>query len=466
MQYAQLYCISDLHLGGSASKAVPWVCPAGNPACTVEEADRALQMTSQGRQLGDLLCAFAEDPDRLGMVPQGELCLLLNGDVVDFLAQAPHEHFDPRGAPEKLRSIAASRAFAPFFEGLEVALAGQPRLSVVVNLGNHDIELGLPWVQETFAELVGGADLLRSGRLRFISLGRVHEWRVAGRRLRFAHGNQSDAWNQVEYGQLAELGRSDPRQALPALSICAGTRIVIDVLNELKGGLPFLDIVPLNIGAMMAAVQCLHQEGRLPIGGALQALAARGGLSVWRDGRGVGLLGAGAAVAPAQLSEQDWLEWASAQPLEAPPSEDLLGPSQWWARRQLVRSLEDFVGETSRGDGDDTGILRLLDPGEEPSVLLAGHTHKARCYEHGPHRYLNTGTWADLAPLQVADLTDEGLEALLADWGAACRCRLTPRLRNRATVAVVDEAGGRLREWRGGGLVEHSSSLEDSVGDV
>ncbi|HEU4536521.1 MAG TPA: metallophosphoesterase, partial [Polyangiaceae bacterium] len=72
---------------------------------------------------------------------EGRVGLVLNGDIVDFLAAEGALPFDPAGAPEKLRQVIANNAevFAALGDFLDV----EGRTLVLV-LGNHDVELALP----------------------------------------------------------------------------------------------------------------------------------------------------------------------------------------------------------------------------------------------------------------------------------------------------------------------------------
>src|SRR5262245_32526217 len=73
-----------------------------------------------------------------------ELALVINGDMDDFLAEASAVYFDPDQAVEKLKHIAEREAFAPVWLALQ-RFVRTPNRHLVVTLGNHDIELGLPW---------------------------------------------------------------------------------------------------------------------------------------------------------------------------------------------------------------------------------------------------------------------------------------------------------------------------------
>lgn len=116
------YAVSDLHLGGSDERRI----------------------FNQGELMRAALQVIADD------ARGRRVLLVLNGDLVDFLAVEGATYFDPDGALTKLARVAGDDGFKPVFDGLaEVADAGG---TVVLTLGNHDIELTRPacriWLEE------------------------------------------------------------------------------------------------------------------------------------------------------------------------------------------------------------------------------------------------------------------------------------------------------------------------------
>lgn len=92
------------------------------------------------------------------------VALVINGDFVDFVAQQPALPFDPKAAFDKLVTIAGDPNFQPIFQALQRFTATQGR-QLFINLGNHDLELALPWVKEKFLTLVSGGDAAARGRI-------------------------------------------------------------------------------------------------------------------------------------------------------------------------------------------------------------------------------------------------------------------------------------------------------------
>src|SRR5688500_4216959 len=90
-QFEELFVISDLHLGG----------PPG------------FQIFNAGSQLEKLVNHLRN------VSPKKKVALLVNGDLVDFLAERPAMHFDPVGAVEKLDRIIADPAFTGVWTALQ-----------------------------------------------------------------------------------------------------------------------------------------------------------------------------------------------------------------------------------------------------------------------------------------------------------------------------------------------------------
>ncbi len=128
--FDELYVVSDLHLGG----------PPG------------FQIFNSGAELKRLIDHLRRtSPDR-------KVGLLINGDFVDFLAELPARHFDPAGAIRKLNRVAREDpAFTPVFDALR-RFAETKNRRLIINLGNHDLELALPWVSACLLDILSGGN--------------------------------------------------------------------------------------------------------------------------------------------------------------------------------------------------------------------------------------------------------------------------------------------------------------------
>src|SRR5438046_1958696 len=135
-EFDELHVVSDLHLGGQPG----------------------FQIFGSGAELAWLIADLRQRP------PAQRVGLIINGDFVDFLAQAPALPFDPEGASDKLATIAREPAFAPVFSELQRFTATSNR-RLIINLGNHDLEFVLPWVREALIGMLAGNDPAARGRV-------------------------------------------------------------------------------------------------------------------------------------------------------------------------------------------------------------------------------------------------------------------------------------------------------------
>src|SRR5258707_13258644 len=162
MTATRVIVISDLHLGGTARPMM------SHPGC---------------------LADFIRDlPRKLNA--NEALEVVIAGDFVDFLAIAPFESWtsDPIAACQKLdQTMLEPSPFAPVFRALG-KLVTHRRTSLTIMIGNHDVEMALPQVQEAFLKMMGGS----SRRVRFVADGRAY--RVG--KVLIEHGNRYDDANR------------------------------------------------------------------------------------------------------------------------------------------------------------------------------------------------------------------------------------------------------------------------------
>jgi hypothetical protein len=213
-EFDELHVISDLHLGGRPG----------------------FQIFGSTAELAWLIGDLRQRPAR-------RLALVINGDFVDFLAQAPALPFDPEGAADKLATIANEPAFAPVFNALRAFTATDNR-QLTVNLGNHDLEFALPWVREALIEILSGGDTAARGRIALALDGTGVPMRVGGARVLCVHGNEVDPWNVADYEQIRRIGRDlvQGRGTEPWVPN-GGSQLVSEVMNPLKQDYPFIDLL-------------------------------------------------------------------------------------------------------------------------------------------------------------------------------------------------------------------------------
>jgi UDP-2,3-diacylglucosamine pyrophosphatase LpxH len=415
--------VSDLHLGGEAP----------------------FQIFNQGATLAALIYDLASRQS-------GRRAFIINGDFIDFLAESPSLHFDPIGAPQKLRRIAQDPAFEPVFEAL-ARFVRSPGCLLGVVLGNHDIELALPWVRQELQRLLCGSDDAAAGRLLWALDGQGLLLRLGepqGPRVLCTHGNEVDGWNVVEHEVLRKVGRAGQRDEAFDLSYKPnpGSRMVVDVMNTIKHRFPFVDLLKPETSAVMpilatlepSLVQSLTNIAQFAAGKAANDRRIAAGL-LGADSIGSGEAsgsdaanGMKRAVAKTELQSAkrqaaaDLLDAAEANLRAGQVAVDLLAAAErqetlglWDAGKRYALSGFDKV-EGLRGQLSGLAKDRSFDLSDEDDTyremsarvsttidyLVTGHTHLARAISRDFARsyYFNTGTWARVFRLDNTVLSD------------------------------------------------------------
>ena len=279
-QFDQLYVISDLHFGGQPGFQI---------------------FGSRDEMLWFL--------DHLAGLDAGlEIALVINGDFIDFLAEAPALHFDPDGALAKLERIALhDPVFSPIFSALRNYVS-TPHRHLIINLGNHDLELALPWVNARLREILTrdvsrttGMDAIAdadatakatggASRLHMIFDGSGVLADVGGKSVLCVHGNEVDRWNPADFETLRQIGRDMQfgRPVEPWIPN-AGSKMVIEVMNPVKKTWPFVDLLKPELEAVVPVLLACDQRLLGKLDDVLGVLAARASATVIKPD---GMLGA------------------------------------------------------------------------------------------------------------------------------------------------------------------------------
>ena len=463
--FDELHVISDLHFGGE------------HPGAQI------FGSTAELSWLVDHLAAA--DPKR-------QIALAINGDFIDFLAELPSVYFDPMGAIAKLNRIMGDPSFAPVFAAL-TRFVSTPERTLIINLGNHDVELALPWVRERLIDAIC-PDAPARARLRVVSDGTGVFCNVGGAKVLLAHGNEVDSWNVTDFERIRRIARDISfGKAVEPWVPNAGTQMVIDVMNGIKRQFAFVDLLKPEAGAVVPTLLALDPSAVTKIAGFAGAAARRG-----RDAARMvtGFLGdapedtAFAATphgfepsvyAESTLSRRTTADSRQEQLMERIEQElkkgtaplDLVqspGDAQlggWAAAWNVVRgrpaheSLREMLEALDKDRSFDTAVAddtsRGLDALVAPNVdfVIAGHTHLERALPRkaGHGYYFNSGTWARLIritpearqdPVQFQRLfkvLQGGMQALDGEPGLVTkRC---------SVVSIVSQPiGGVLGELR------------------
>jgi UDP-2,3-diacylglucosamine pyrophosphatase LpxH len=252
----KIFILSDLHLGG---------CP--------DERDDLGRITKPGFQICHAypqLTAFIDWLNKEAKDFNGDTELVINGDIVDFLAD--DDFCDPTinasiwtanetVAISKLNQIIKrtqeGHNRGPF-DALKDFIANGNQLTLI--LGNHDLELALPKVRQYLQTLLG----TRHGGLQFIYDGEAY----ACGDLLIEHGNRYDPWNVVDHSALRQersmlsrgLTVDEQERTKQYFLPPAGTLLVIYLINHLKKHYRFVDLLKPETGAVIPLLLTLKLD--------------------------------------------------------------------------------------------------------------------------------------------------------------------------------------------------------------
>ena len=466
--FDELHVISDLHLGGK----------------------RDFQIFGSTAELVWLI------DDLRQRAPATRIGLVINGDFVDFLAQAPALPFDPEGATDKLAGIAADLTFIPIFDALRRFTATDDRY-LIVNLGNHDLEFALPWVREKLLDIISGGDRSARGRIMLALDGAGVLLNVGGAQVLCVHGNEVDAWNLADYERIRRIGRDFTQgRGIEPWVPNGGSQLVTQVMNPLKQCFPFIDLLKPEGPAVFPTLIALDPAVVTEIGKVSAAFTRRtwdavreatGFLEAVSDPTGDAVAQApGAVLSDAPLRDvrrqreemaRDLMDRTEDRWRDDTVALDLVASDQraeyvgiagamgkFFAGKGTVEALREALDNLDKDRsfdfGTEDGTYRELDGrvGANIDFLITGHTHLERALRRrrGSGCYFNGGTWARLIqippqlrqnPVEFAKLFDRlkaGTMAVLD--GRAAEPGVT--LRRCSVVSIWRESGTTVGELR------------------
>ncbi len=471
--FDELHVVSDLHIGGESE----------------------FQIFNQGARLA----AFV---DGLTASSKNSVGLILGGDIVDFLAEPDASYFDALGAIAKLEAMFERKEFACIMPALR-AFAHTPGRSLILVLGNHDVELALPPVRAWLFEQMCGDDEEARARVDFAMDGTGYLCKVADKTVLCVHGNEVDSWNAVDYACIDEQAAAlASGEELPPWDANAGTRMVIDVINEVKRKFPVADLLKPEFGAAAPVVVSLEPSSLSSIGKILRIVSQ---IPAYTMRLNPGLLSASKnlpddaasehhtilSFAEEHLNHEEVKEKAEGffkrayHVLNSPVPDPLKkvyhlvsGIEAWFdpSRRptQLRKHLKKTLVEDRSFDLEDRDEqFELLDKVVPDSVhfLIAGHTHLERSIarSHPGTYYFNSGTWTRLIQLTHEILDNDGEFEAVYDSFLSGDIRTLDAVRGLGSedmslvlirpsvVSIVEEGGevyGELRRARADGSLE------------
>jgi UDP-2,3-diacylglucosamine pyrophosphatase LpxH len=412
-----IFVISDLHLGGApATKDKP-----AFQICT--EAGRA--------QLARFIVWAT------GRYNEGwDVQLVIAGDIVDFLAEERSGGFSPftnddAQARDKLAHI--MRDTAEVWKELRnfVARGG----SLILMLGNHDLELSLPAPRRLLLETLG------PGRVEFIYDNQA----FSRGRVLIEHGNRYDDWNAVPHDELREARSRLSRGEKIEFDPLPGSRMVVELVNPAKAELAFVDLLKPEDAALLPFLALLapdrFHQAVTTLKNRVRAMRVKYGPGQQpKDRNFVGLETAEGAVAEAGTGDAaDDALLALAEEAAGDGAMVSSGGSflERWrgklgdAYRQKQLDLLHKVLRAYRGSherafdvaAEDEKYLKAATEtaAHEFDVIVYGHTHLpkrvplagrktgAGITYAGPAVYFNSGTWADLMAVPSDLLAADGV---------------------------------------------------------
>jgi UDP-2,3-diacylglucosamine pyrophosphatase LpxH len=397
LAFDALYAVSDLHIGGAADFRI------------FDDGDALAALVDVARADAAARVAF-----------------VVNGDVFDFLAAPGAVPFSPERALAHLTQVLLPD---PRFAGLFAALlrfTSTPARTLVINTGNHDIELGAPAVQRALGAAIQG----RATPIVWHTHQEGFACTVGNKRVVCVHGNDTDDWNRVDAGYV-----DAPNDPAPN----AGSMLVTMVMNRVKERFRFIDVLKpegLHLAALALALDDDTSDPLLDLAAvrALRAVLARRAKDTRESG--VELAVEDAALAAAVDAE------LALRAHDAAALEQIL---PFWPLKMILRSMLDARQFWSVSAPDDQWRALARSPRfAAVDVLIAGHTHAPR---EGPlalgsaptkTHYINTATWAFIMTLSDADFSDDGFRVLEAQL----------RTRGAAGFSLLERAGRLVRPRR------------------
>ncbi len=418
-QHDEIHVISDIHMGGSPGFQI-------------------LKETT--RLAGFIGWVAVQRPDQ-------SVALVLNGDIIDTLAEdALQGYIAITNAAEIVSRIMTDPSFAVIWQAL-ADFVKRPHRKLVLIVGNHDLELAFPSVQRTITERLAGDDLEARARIEFSTIGAGYTCNVGNATVYCTHGNEVDEWNFTRYEDISKAARRlgaglglEPDEWRPN----AGTKMVRDVMNEVKrkyrwvdllkpemeAAVSVLSVLDASVLAKLGSVAALLTEAKIEkaeadarLSGTLINVARESVANVRVDS----LLGRNLlqAIDPSAdtsgASADDMLldaERSLSEPRRQRPAsaQGTLGRWQYYIDRirgvepeeALRRAVIDWIRDDQSfvvDHPDDTfkQINDVVSPAID--VVITGHTHLARSISRGGGKhYFNTGTWIRLMKFTAAML--------------------------------------------------------------
>lgn len=361
--------------------------------------------------------------------------LIINGDFIDFLAIEPFADFtsDPVDAVKKLNTVTnAPSSFEIVFAALGRHVAAHHQLVIIV--GNHDLELALPAVQDALRECLRAP----TGTLRFVDDGRTY--RVGN--VLIEHGNTYDGANANDWNGVRHVASAQSRANMPHANVhaSAGSKIVHKIVNALKHRYPFLPTIQPE-GELLVLLMLEFEPGlRSDIAKIAQLLRGQNLAEKLPKHGKTAVAAAGSD--NTELDPDLRVLFASNYALLHSAKQTISSGSNWldsWRNNEaeslaymlehqrpipierlnkirlgMSRIIDADQSHLIYGDTQQYGIEaeRMLKTITGLQAVVMGHTHLPRIRHYSNGVYINTGTWIDRFRIPPEVLNDSTCEAL------------------------------------------------------
>ncbi|MBK8814132.1 MAG: metallophosphoesterase [Methylococcaceae bacterium] len=419
--YDEVHVISDIHMGGKPG----------------------FQILKETKRLAGYVGWVA------GQCPQGQVALVLNGDVFDTLAEDSTDYVAANNAVQVVQRIMDDVSFSCIWDALAKYVSTENR-HLVFMIGNHDIEMAFPNVQRLIQWRLAGDDPVKRARLQFSTVGSGFTSIVGNAKVYCTHGNEVDAWNFNRYEDLAKVSRrinAGRTLAKDEWTPNAGTRMVKEVMNEIKRTYKWIDLLQPETKAAVSTLAVIDPAQASKITDLLSIVGdkIKGSFQVDQrlsvDGFQLPTQNAAKPVTLDQLlgpnvkeglyqhttSDVDEMLLVAEQQLGKPGAKidqvnGSLGTGQLIFDRltgwisgvgrdeALRRALKDWLTDDQTfniENRDDTFNEVTKVVGSNLDFVITGHTHLERAIAMGGNRfYFNSGTWIRLLRFTDAMLKD------------------------------------------------------------
>ena len=418
-EHEEVHVISDIHMGGKSG----------------------FQILRETKRLAGYITWVANHASN------DKVALVLNGDVFDTLAEDSEGYVAMENAVATIERIMEDDSFKVVWDALSYFVSIDQRTLVFI-VGNHDIEMAFPTVQSLILWRLSGEDLTKRARVVFSTTGAGYTCFVGDAKVYCTHGNEVDAWNYNRYEDLAKVSRRlnadrplDPKEWAPN----AGTRMVKEVMNEVKKTYKWIDLLKPETNAAIGTLVVLDPAQTAKIAKLVSIVGEKMQGSKQIDQR---LSTEGfkqreeidtTRTTINQLLGSNLMEGIKVRSLNADemylqaeinlglrdallaPDEELGTAGLIWDRltgrirdigkdEALRRALLDWLKDDKTfnlKDQDDTFKDVSTAVGSSVDFIVTGHTHLERAIDMGGNRfYFNCGTWIRLLKFSQAMLND------------------------------------------------------------